>query len=173
MTSPFDILRTGVCIKECPKEKDKVLKSGDNCLDPVAAPKAGQPSCALRKTYKTYDVFDYCIPASKDAVSPTEWKAYELAKAELKESSAGSFFTDLYNASTAIYVCMGLSLVWSLIFIYLLSWFAEQIAWCCVILIQLGLLGGSIVCFFMWRRRSSDVHKMEVQEKYSSMSKAE
>ena len=63
---------------------------------------------------------------------------------------------DLYNASTAIYTSMALSLVWSIIFIYIMSIFAETLAWCCVVLIQLGLIGATVVCGFLWSGQAKE-----------------
>lgn len=56
----------------------------------------------------------------------------------------------MYNSSTAIYICFGLSFVWSIIFIYIMSIFAETLAKCCVCLIQLGLIGFTVVSFYAW-----------------------
>ena len=150
LLSPFDILKSGVCVKTCPDESGKTLVEGTDCLGNL------QKACNTRTTYKSIDLFDFCIPASKDALSEQEWLIYEKAKAEMKESPAGSLFTDLYNSSNAIYSCFGLALVWSLIFIYLLSWFAEQIAWCCVVLVQLGLIGAAVGSYFLWSRSGQD-----------------
>ena len=119
LISPFDILKSGVCIKTCPTESGKTLAEGTDCMG------NSKRACSVRTTYKSIDVFDFCIPASKDALSEAEWAVYESAKQEMKDSAAGSIFSDLYNSSRAIYICFGLALVWSLIFIYLLSWFAE------------------------------------------------
>ena len=51
-------------------------------------------------------------------------------------------FQDMYNSSTSMYVSMACAIVWSIVYIYLMSIFAEQLAWCCVVLIQLGLFFG-------------------------------
>lgn len=53
----------------------------------------------------------------------------------LRDSPAGTVFEDMYKSSTSMYISMGLALVWSFVYIYLMSWFAEQLAWCCVFLI--------------------------------------
>lgn len=56
----------------------------------------------------------------------------------------------MYKCSTSMYYAMGLSLVWSIVYIYLMSMFAEPLAWCCVILIQIGLFAGSGALFYLW-----------------------
>ena len=75
------------------------------------------------------------------------------------ESGPGSFFTDLYNASTSVYVSFGMALVWSLIFIYIMSMFAEALAWCCVFLIQIGLIGAAAGSFYMYGKSGENVTK--------------
>ena len=65
----------------------------------------------------------------------------------LKDSPVGTVFEDMYKSSTSMYVSMGLALVWSIVYIYLMSFFAEQLAWCCIVLIQVGLFAASIFSF--------------------------
>lgn len=45
---------------------------------------------------------------------------------------------------------MGLALVWSVVYIYLMSWFAEALAWCCVFLIWVGLGFGTYAAAMKW-----------------------
>lgn len=56
-----------------------------------------------------------------------------------------------------MYASLAMGIVYSVVFIYLLSWFAETIAWCCIVLIQLGLIGATVSCYFM-----IDLSKKEV-----------
>lgn len=84
-------------------------------------------------------------------------------------SSAGRYLEDLYLSSRAIYASFGLGLVWCIIFIYLMSAFAETIAWICVVLIQLTLAGGSAVGFFAFTQITKD-QDAKVQNQYPSMS---
>jgi hypothetical protein len=43
-----------------------------------------------------------------------------------------------------------MSVVYSLVFIYLMSAFAEIIAWICVAIAQLGFILGAVVSFFYY-----------------------
>jgi len=54
---------------------------------------------------------------------------------------------DIYNASTAVFVSMALAFVWSVLYIYLMSIFAEYIAWGIIGLTQIGLIGMTIAAF--------------------------
>ena len=79
-------------------------------------------------------------------------------------SAAGSFVMDMYNASDAIYISMALSIVYSVIFIYLMSWFAEVIAWCCIVLVQIGLIGMSAACFMARKLSIEEVKKTQADK---------
>jgi hypothetical protein len=72
----------------------------------------------------------------------------------------------MYNSSTAMYISFALALLWSLIFIYILSIFAEPLAWCCVCLIQTGLLMGTIGSGYMWNVENTNVAKLRTDQGY-------
>lgn len=57
-----DILKTGVCLKECPKTKGKKFKNGDDCKD------NNKLKCISRDSYETNDVFDFCLPTGLKAL---------------------------------------------------------------------------------------------------------
>mmetsp|Transcript_16434 Transcript_16434/g.27865 ORF Transcript_16434/g.27865 Transcript_16434/m.27865 type:complete len:86 (+) Transcript_16434:606-863(+) len=56
----------------------------------------------------------------------------------------------MYLSSRAIYWSFGMGVVYSFVFIYLMSAFAETIAWICITLIQLALIAVSVGCLFLW-----------------------
>lgn len=56
-------------------------------------------------------------------------------------------------------ISIGMSIVYSLAFIYLLSGFAECIAWFCVILTQLGLIAGAVLGGFLFADSRARVAK--------------
>jgi hypothetical protein len=64
---------------------------------------------------------------------------------------------------------MGLALVWSIVYIYLMSMFAEQLAWCCVVLIQVGLFAASIFSYLKWDKERIKLEKLKVLKHYESM----
>jgi len=43
-----------------------------------------------------------------------------------------------------------MAVVYSILFIYVLSIFGETIAWICIVIIQLALIGATVVGFFAW-----------------------
>jgi hypothetical protein len=54
---------------------------------------------------------------------------------------------DLYLSSSAITASIVMAPIYCFIFIFLMSAFAETIAWLCVALVQLGLLVGVVACY--------------------------
>jgi F0F1-type ATP synthase assembly protein I len=69
-------------------------------------------------------------------------------KQAMTQNAAGRSIQDLYRSSNAIFISMVMSIVYCILFIYLMSAFAEQIAWGIVVITQIGLFAGSAVCFF-------------------------
>jgi len=53
----------------------------------------------------------------------------------------------MYNSSTAIFLSMFLAFFWAILYIYLMSAFAEYIAWGIIGITMLGLLGITISAF--------------------------
>jgi len=80
---------------------------------------------------------------------------------------------DMYLSSRAIYVSMAMSIIYSVIFIYLMSWFAEVIAWCCIVLVQIGLIAMSAVCFYARKLSIDEVAKTLKNDAQSAEAKAE
>jgi len=114
-----NILRSGVCIKECPHEGGIELKEGVNCKS------NSNVKCKKKKTYKTRDAFDFCLPMDKGALSAESAEGYDYLMKMLEDSPAGMVFEDMYKSSTSMYISMGCALVWSIVYIYFMSMFAE------------------------------------------------
>jgi hypothetical protein len=55
---------------------------------------------------------------------------------------------DLYLASNAIWASIALAPIYCFLFIAIMSAFAEAIAWICVGLVQIGLIGAAVVSYF-------------------------
>ena len=92
----------------------------------------------------------YCFPDMSELKNdrPNDYTAWKVAFNELLTSNpAGRQIQDMYLSSRAIYGSMAMSFIYCLLFIYLMSWFAEYIAWAMVLLTQIGLIGGAVFCF--------------------------
>lgn len=136
------IFNSAVCVKKCPNESSTKIE---------CHPSSHVADCnkkeILDNLYNSREVANICIPKS---VPESLKEGLAAFKAMLMNSSAGRYLEDLYLSSRAIYASFGLGLVWCIIFIYLMSAFAETIAWICVVLIQLTLAGGSAIFYFAY-----------------------
>jgi cytochrome c biogenesis factor len=94
-------------------------------------------------------ILGYCFPSSD---LPEEFvEGWTKAKEAFLENPIGGYFNDLYLSSRAIYISFGMSVVYSFVFIYLMGFFAETIAWVCIVLTQLAFIGAAVASF-LWRK---------------------
>ena len=77
---------------------------------------------------------------------PDDYEAYKSVVVEIGNSSGGQYIKDLYLSSTSIYISFGTAFVNSILVIYLLSLFAEYVAWGIVAVVQLGFIGAAGFC---------------------------
>jgi hypothetical protein len=112
--------------------------------------------------YESFAVANYCIPNVK-TLRPETKKNWEKAHDAFLNSSAGSYVNDLYLASTAIWVSLGMALIYCFIFMAIMSAFAEVISWLIVALVQLGLIAGAVGCFLL-RQSSKETYEKEKSE---------
>lgn len=61
---------------------------------------------------------------------------------------------DLYRSSTAIFICVATAIIFCLAYIYLMSYFAEQIAWTVIAITQIALFVGCGACVFEYIDKS-------------------
>jgi hypothetical protein len=67
---------------------------------------------------------------------------------------------DMYNSSTAIFLSMFLAFIWSILYIYLMSIFAEYIAWGIIAITQIGLIGLTVASLGYYATSESKAKKM-------------
>lgn len=65
----------------------------------------------------------------------------------MMKGKSGKFINDFMNSKKAIMISFGMGFIYSLVLIKFLSAFAEPLAWFCVFLIQVALLGATAACF--------------------------
>jgi hypothetical protein len=136
LTEALSILKSGVCIKDCPQSKDVVFKEGENC-------KSNSKEQCPTRSYNTIDFVGYCFPQNSNGLTEEEWVKVRVIKQMFLKSKTGVLFNDLFTAQKSIQISMGLSLVWSLVFIFLMSIFAEPVLRLLVLIAQLGLLAAA------------------------------
>jgi hypothetical protein len=124
------IFGSAVCVKECPATVDdevdcKLIEGKEDCT-------------AKPEKYATKDIVNICMPTDP----PESIKeGFKMLKQIIQNQPGFSYINDLYLSSTSCYISIGMSVFYCLVFIYLMSAFAEPIAWFCVLLLQLFLLG--------------------------------
>lgn len=161
------IPNTGLCVKECPKEKNTNFVNGQNCKDSGS----DEYTCANRESdYASKDIFDFCLPPSLDSMSDKDKAGYEYFFNEFKKQMSSSPFGDMYKCSTSMYIAIGLSVVWSIIYIQLMSLFAETLAWCCIVTIQIGLFVGSGALYYMYTEDLKRVETFAKTDEFKSQS---
>ena len=133
------IFEKGVCVKKCPNENSKKLDGKT-----TSYVKDLDSTAITDKFYNSTDFFDYCIPSSYDALPEDMKSGYKLLINSFKTSSIGKYFNDMYLSSDAMFISIVMGLVYCIGYIYLMSAFAECIAWVCIVLTQIGLIGGTI-----------------------------
>ena len=129
-----------MCVKECPK-------LADDAIDCLTTSKVAE--CKVNGDhYNSKQVVNICFPTE----APESIKAgFKKMKAVFENSSAGKYVNDLYLSSTSCYISIGMSVVYCLVYIFLMSMFAEYIAWFCVVLLQVALAGAS-AALWMYRQ---------------------
>lgn len=155
------IFKSGLCVKTCPTSKTHKFKEDVDCKTAPNVKNLKTKCSSSMHMFPTRDIGDYCLPKSVNDLKAEDKAGFEAVKKNFFSTKAGSLFVDMYLSSRAIYISMAMSIVYSLVFIYLLSWFAETIAWCCVVLIQLGLIGLAVGCFLMRQESAKYVAGLE------------
>jgi len=133
-----NIFNSGICVEKCPEESTDTL----NCLNTEHVSKCETDV----HVYKSFTLVNYCIPDV--ATLPPDVKAnWETAYKQFLDSAAGSYVNDLFLTSTAIWISIAMAPVYCFLFVAIMSAFAEYIAWLCIVLIQVALVAGSVLCF--------------------------
>ena len=146
---PTSIFASSVCVKKCPESATEEIE-----FVPTANV-AELPEEAGDWKVKSYSVMQVCIPSSPPDLVVV---AIDAAKKAVLDSAAGAYVEDMQRASRSIYLSLVMAVVYSIVFIYVLSIFGETIAWICIILIQLSLFGASAVSYLAW---DAEVKKLE------------
>lgn len=136
--SAKEFMNQGICVKECPHPElsyqhqtdPTILETGTKSYPGVVGNKL-----KLQRVYITRPVLHYCVPklsAIKDTTAAQKWKtAYDA----FLKNPVGQQFNNMYLASTSIYLSCFMALVFCLVYIKIMSLFAETIAWAMVVLV--------------------------------------
>lgn len=83
-------------------------------------------------TYDTIEALNYCIPA------PSALAA--VAYVNNGGYSTSNYYISMYEARWAIFTCIWIALVLSLIYIKLMDWFAVPVAWITIVVIEIAFI---------------------------------
>lgn len=150
-----DIFNSGVCVKKCPVTKGDLLEAKANTITTDVS--------ALKAAYATKNVVSYCFPASTKNLGDLK-AGWNTAKKAFLENPAGAYFNDMYLSSRAIYASFGMGVLYCFLYIMLMSYFAETIAWVCVGVAQIAFIGLAVAAWFM---RSAEVEKYTANTNWS------
>jgi hypothetical protein len=136
---------SGVCVKQCPKNKTDEVECKATAV---------VPDCKPTEPYPSKTIVNICFPTE---VTESMREGLDKVKSVFENSSAGEYANDLFVSSTSCYISIAMSIVYCLAYIYLMSAFAEPIAWFCVFLLQAFLLG-STGALWMYRTKKIETH---------------
>jgi hypothetical protein len=98
-----------------------------------------------------------CIPSEvPDSMKP----ALDAIKMSFSQSAVGSTVNNILKESKAIKISFALGFVYSIIFVYTMSIFAEYIAWICVVLVQVALLLTTAGLGYMFKNELDELEKI-------------
>ena len=143
-TNINDIFKTGVCVRACPK-KDEVIAAADFAKTSTFV------DATIKAEYTTLSVMDFCLPSNKHELPDDIKKGFEMVQEQFRESPGASYIEDISKAGKAVKYSFLTGILYAFVFIYLMSAFAEPIAWLCIVLVQLGLIG---VTGLLWTYRT-------------------
>ena len=138
-TGGFNLFGTSTCAKSCPS----TLATPTDCLNQSACDGVGSTYSA----YTTYELLGYCVP-NEDSL-PASVKDNWQAALDLILNTGGSSLYDVYKSRWIIFGSVFVAILFAMIYIKFMDLCALQVAWVSVILVQLGLIPGGFICWYV------------------------
>jgi hypothetical protein len=134
----------GVCVKTCPKKAgDKIECHKTSKIQDCNSAKVSESS------YETIDIANYCFPKNVDDLPAASKQGWDNVVKDFKNSQAGKLINDMKVTKKAVFACMGLGFVYSILYIYAMSRFANCLAKFAILIIEFCLAGSAGVSFFL------------------------
>lgn len=141
ITNIYVIANSGVCVNSCPTSPDENFEHGKNCID------NGKIKCSdVTKTQATSNFGHYCIPEQPNTAQK---KAMNDILKSINQSKTGGSIIDIYQSKNSLMIGMATAFVFSLVYILIMSKFAEKLAQCTIVLTQLGLISLAAFAYFL------------------------
>lgn len=138
------IQRNAVCVKECPDGKKPV-----DCK-----PTTEYPNCdaiPVQFTYDSVNFIGYCFPRNPELIPG--WTNIE---SKLKDGNVGKFVNDVKTSANSLIICTVLALVFSILYLYMMSIFPTQLAYLAVLIVEACFVAGIGLCFVHLKTANSD-----------------
>lgn len=156
---------SSVCVKECPKTAKLTVDFVPTQQVPELEQAGGEDW-----EVNSYSVMKICLPL---APPPTVQAGIDAIKAMIMQGPSGTYLEDMRRASRSIYLSIAMSIIYSIAFIYFLSIFGETIAWICVVVLQLALIGATVALYFMWDQQKQLNSAMDANTDVEAMKEAQ
>ena len=138
------IFQYGVCVKQCPTKANFQL----DCRPTSKVQNCNDPSLQ-QYAYDTINIAGYCMPKNLDQLPQNYQDTWNQALTNLKASQAGQLINDLQITKNAVFICLGLSLIYSIMYIYMMSRFSNCLAKFSILVIELCIVGAAGVSFYL------------------------
>lgn len=127
----------GTCVKECPHEKDDVIECAKTQF---------VTNCAMAHDgYATEGVIGLCIPRTGDAADTLVGGPVNKA---FSNQYITQFWKDISITANTIFISLGLGLVYTIIYLYLMSNCATCLAYMAIGLLEVIWLAGIAGCIY-------------------------
>lgn len=133
----------GVCVDECPNSKDfNKFQTDKGCHHTTTI-----KDCTIQQNrgYATKEIIGYCVPSDLDSVGSTVKNQWDTL---LANQNVARFWRDIELSSTAIYISLGLGLVYTMIYLYAMSNFAHIIAYIAIVMLEIIFVAGMGACIY-------------------------
>ena len=110
--------------------------------------------------YASTAYIEFCLPTDWDAAPQGFRDAFEFIYGQFMQSSAGSYFVDVFNAKYALSISFFTAVILCMTYTMLMSYASEALAWICIFLTWVGLIGASVGC---WMLRTDTLLLLEEQ----------
>ena len=139
-----EIFTSGICVSTCPETTD--ISEPIDCM-----PNDVIGSCEVdpSKHYASRNYGEFCLPANFDSAPQSFRDAYTLARDQIASSSVGEIFVDSWTCRNSILLAMLTGVLLCVIYTALMSYASETLAWICIFLTWVGLIGAVALCWFM------------------------
>jgi hypothetical protein len=148
------MFQTAICVEKCPQGNRHTI----NC-----APTTSIPNCnaalVIDNEYATKAFGAYCFPENVDDLPAPLKDGWNKFLTKIKDSQVGKSINDVKIAKISMSVCLGLSAVYSIIYIYMMSRFADCMAKLCILIIEVCMIAGIGACFFLRQADGSGSHE--------------